>query len=204
MTPQCSSGVCGVLWGPGKPLAEIRQRLEKIFSSPYVGQWVVRSSPRGREGGRRGRSSGIGEMWSSLICRTTSTSSCSRCSRCAGIVAIFGGSFKAPSNQLSKLRWYSSWTLRTRPRTMHVHFRRPPPFLRNRPREGSLLPLRWSCDMDVVDLTGDEAPVAWEPLRIGASQVGACVGVHPWAEVDELLVAATAAAASSAAAAAND
>ena len=39
---------------------------------------------------------------------------------------------------------------------------------------------------DVVDLTGDEAPVAWEPLRIGASQVGACVGVHPWAEVDEL------------------
>ena len=40
--------------------------------------------------------------------------------------------------------------------------------------------------MDVVDLTDDEAPVAWEPLRIGASQVGACVGVHPWAEVDEL------------------
>ena len=31
-----------------------------------------------------------------------------------------------------------------------------------------------------------EASPAWEPLRIGSSQIGACVGVHPYAELDEL------------------
>ena len=29
--------------------------------------------------------------------------------------------------------------------------------------------------------------MAWEPIRIGASAVGACIGVHPYAELDETI-----------------